>query len=157
MTLKNSGKQLTAEIIRMFEQQFNVTLPKEYTAFLKETNGGMPEEDLVFAFFDEVTERLNHSVIQNFFVLYTEENYEADNLKNNCIQLWDEMALGYDMLPFGQDPGGDYLCLSLCGDDCGSVYLCNHEYEDSETGFLVKSKVADSFSAFLSCLNSDEE
>lgn len=157
MRLSDSGEKITSEDIRAFEKKYSLVLPEDYKSFLERTNGGMPEGDYVFEFFDEVTERTNHSVIQEFFILSKDETDSYDDLESNCIDLWDDEALSKDTLPFALDPGGDYLCLSLGSDDYGAVYLCNHEYDDSETGYLVKSKVADSFSAFMEGLRLDED
>ncbi len=156
MILSDSGEQLTSQDIREIEQKLSLVLPDDYKAFMLESNGGMPEGDYVFEFFDEVTEKTNHSVIQEFFILNKEESDDYDDLMTNCMELWDEEMLGKDDIPFALDPGGNYLCLSLGSDDYGTVYLCNHEYDDAETGYLVNSKVADSFSAFIEGLVLDE-
>lgn len=157
MKFKNSGEKITSENIREFEQKFLLTFPDDYKSFLEKNNGGMPDGDYVFEFFDEVTERINHSVIQEFFTLNTNETDSYDDLESNCTNLWNDEALGQKDLPFALNPGGNYLCMSLNSDDYGTVYLCNHEYDDMETGYLVKSKVADSFSAFLECLSLDAD
>ena len=83
MKYKNSGEKITSEDIRGFEQEFSIVLPEDYKSFLEESNGGMPEGDYVFEFFDEVTERINHSVIQEFFILNINENGSYNDLKNN--------------------------------------------------------------------------
>lgn len=157
MKLNDSGEKITSEEIRSFEKDFSIVLPEDYKSFLEESNGGMPDGDYVFEFFDEVTERINHSVIQEFFILNTNEDGSYNDLKNNCMNLWNDEALGKSDIPFALDPGGNYLCLSLNSDDYGTVYLCNHEYEDADTGYLVKSKVADSFSKFLESLSLDAD
>lgn len=157
MKLNDSGEKITSEEIRSFEQDFSIVLPEDYKSFLEESNGGMPDGDYVFEFFDEVTERINHSVIQEFFILNTNEDGSYNDLKNNCMNLWNDEALGKSDIPFALDPGGNYLCLSLNSDDYGTVYFCNHEYEDADTGYLVKSKVADSFSKFLESLSLDAD
>ena len=83
MKLNDSGEKITSEEIRSFEQDFSIVLPEDYKSFLEESNGGMPDGDYVFEFFDEVTERINHSVIQEFFILNINENGSYNDLKNN--------------------------------------------------------------------------
>ena len=58
MKFKNSGGKITSENIREFEQKFLLTFPDDYKSFLEKNNGGMPDGDYVFEFFDEVTEKM---------------------------------------------------------------------------------------------------
>ena len=53
MKLNDSGEKITSEEIRSFEQDFSIVLPEDYKSFLEESNGGMPDGDYVFEFFDE--------------------------------------------------------------------------------------------------------
>ncbi len=157
MVLTDGGKKIGIKEMSAFEKDLGVKLPEDYKDFMIESNGGMPEDDLLFDFMDEVTNQKNTSLIQEFFIVYTKDNDESDNLKNNCQELWDDQALSREMFPFGQDPAGNFLCISLKKDDYGKVYYCSHEFEDAETGYLVQSEIAISFSAFLNCLYVDEE
>jgi len=153
---KKNGEKLNQKVLDEFEKEEGVSLPESYKTFMLETNGGMPKGDYVFAYNDEVSGRLNHSVIQDFFVLYSEDNYEVNNLKNFCHMLWSDKALSEDMFPFAEDPAGNYLCFSLNESDYGVVYYCNHEYINVETEYLMSSKVADSFAEFINMLVLDE-
>jgi hypothetical protein len=143
------GESLSNEIIDAFEKELNLGLPRDYKMFMLKNNGGMPEDDVVFDYYDVVSESTKRAVIQEFYILYPEENYEIDNIKNICKGFWEDRFLSNSMFAIGSDPAGNIICISLSDDDYGAVYLCNHEYEDINTGYMMASKVADSFDEFL--------
>ena len=143
------GESLSNEIIDVFEKELNLRLPSDYKMFMLKNNGGMPEDDVVFDYYDVVSESTKRAVIQEFYILYPEENYEIDNIKNICKGFWEDGFLSNSMFSIGSDPAGNIICISLSDDDYGAVYLCNHEYEEINTGYMMASKVADSFDKFL--------
>lgn len=55
-------------------------------------------------------------------------------------------------MPIADDPGGNIIGISLNKNDFGYVYFLNHEYDDLDTGYLVKSEITKSFSDFLNLL-----
>ena len=152
LTLTDSGAMIDKETIAAFEKNLNINLPEDYKQFMIKNNGGMPEDDVVFNYFDNVTETEKRAVIQEFYIIYTEDNFEVDNIKNICKGFWNDEALPETMYSFGSDPAGNILCISLSSDDYGSVYLCNHEFETIDTGYMMPSKIADSFDGFLNAL-----
>lgn len=157
MILTDNGTKLNLGSISKFETMLNIVLPDDYKIFMIDSNGGMPEEDWVFDFNDSITNTKKRSLIQNFFVIYLEDNFEVDNLKNVCNQLWNDRAISRSMFPFAEDPAGNFICISLKENDCGTVYFCDHEYEDAETEYMMRSKIADSFSDFINSLYIDED
>ncbi len=156
MILTDGGNKLNLDELKAFEREMNIILPSEYIEFMIDTNGGMPEEDFVFDYFDLVTEGEKRSLIQDFFVIYLDDNYEVNNLKNICNQLWNDHAISRKMFPFAEDPAGNYICISLDKENYGTVLFCDHEYEDSETEYMMSSKISDSFSDFVNSLYIDE-
>jgi hypothetical protein len=53
------------------------------------------------------------------------------------------------ILPIGDDPGGNLICMCINRENYGKIYFCDHELEDPETGFIIMSDIAKSFSAFI--------
>ena len=70
--------------------------------------------------------------------------------------LLDEEAIPRDMIAIASDPGGNIISISLAREDYGTVYFLNHEYEEMDSSYLVKSKIASSFTEFISQLYQDE-
>ena len=67
-----------------------------------------------------------------------------------------EKMIPFDMIPIADDPTGNIICISFNQDDYGTVYYLNHEFEDMDTGYLMKSKISDSFKKFMDSLYVDE-
>ena len=96
MMLINSGLKLNEEKLQMFENELKVKLPVDYKEFMLAHNGGMPEDDLMFNYHNSVNNKESRSLIQMFYIIYEEENYEIYNLKNICFTLWNDKALTKD-------------------------------------------------------------
>ena len=77
---------------------------------------------------------------------------EYDSLQkayNNLVESGDSPA---GLVPIADDPNGNYLFLSVAEDDFGKVCFGDHELRDSETGYIVVSDVAESFTEFLNII-----
>ena len=157
MVLINSAEKLNAEDIAEFENEVGIKFPEDYKRFMLKSNGGTPEEEWLYDFFDEVTEAENTSVIREFFSLFSDEAVKMSNLKKIYKTMTYEEMIPNDMLPIADDPGGNVIGISLNKDDYGYVYFINHEYDDLDTGYLVKSKIAESLTEFLDALYLSEE
>ena len=157
MIFLNEGIKITAENIAKIECELGIKLPEDYKSFILQNNGGTPKKDLLFDFFDEVQECENTSVIQNLFSLYVDNSNPAYNVKVIYDIMVNDEAIPADMVPIGDNPGGNVISISLNKDDYGVVYFLNHEFEDLDTGYLVKSKIANSFKAFMDSLYEDDE
>ena len=96
MMLINSGLKLNEEKLQMFQNELKVKLPVDYKEFMLAHNGGMPEDDLMFNYHNSVNNKESRSLIQMFYIIYEEENYEIYNLKNICFTLWNDKALTKD-------------------------------------------------------------
>jgi cell wall assembly regulator SMI1 len=145
----DSGAQLAESTLSDFEEQFNIKLPCDYKAFMLENNGGMPEGNWGFSFVETDTAQNTDSIIQFFEVLYAEETGEVDDLKAGYVALLESEQIPPTLMPIADDPFGNIIFLGVAGDDSGRVYFGNHELEDPETGFIVMSAIADSFSSFI--------
>lgn len=158
ITIEN-GYKINDELIMSFENKFGIILPKDYKEFMLENNGGESEKDWIFDFYDNVTKENNSSVVRSFFRIYQNKNNEIvyDDLEEICKRMWGDGIIDNKTLPIADDPGGNVISISVHEEDFGTVYFLNHEYEDSETGYLFASKIASSFCEFMSHLYLDEE
>jgi cell wall assembly regulator SMI1 len=147
--MKDSGEMLTESTIAEFERQFGITLPHDYKAFMLQNNGGTPEEDWAFDFIDITTNTKTGSDIQSFFVIYNEETYRDDDLRKSYRILQENGEVPAGILPIGDDPGGNLICISVSDKNYGEVFFCDHELEYPETGYMVMSVIAKSFTEFI--------
>ena len=128
MLLINSAEKINAEDIADFENEVGIKFPEDYKTFMLKANGGTPDDSVK---------------ISNLKKIYKTMTYEE--------------MIPNDMLPIADDPGGNAIGISLNKDDYGYVYFINHEYDDLDTGYLVKSKIADSMRDFLDVLYLSED
>ena len=157
MVLINNAEKLSQEDIEEFENEVGINFPEDYKSFMLESNGGTPKENWLYDFFDEVTEAENTSVIRKFFSLFKDESAKFGNIRKIYNIMTGEETIPADMLPIADDSGGNVIAISLNKADFGYVYFINHEYDDLDTGYLVKSKISESFSGFLDALYLDED
>lgn len=157
MILINGAEKISAEKISTVEKSLGIKFPEDYKEFIIHDNGGIPEKDMLYDFYDEVTGLENTSVIRRFFSICIDNgNIFKHNLIDICKTMREEGTITKDMIPIADDPTGNPICISLNEDDYGVVYYLNHEYEDADTGYLVKSIISDSFKKFLDDLYMDE-
>lgn len=156
MNLINSANKVSEEEVIEIENGLGIKFPEDYKAFIIQMNGGTPQEDMLYNFYDEVSELENISIIRSFFSLYADDTVLKNNLKVIYNTMKNEGTIPADMIPIADDPGGNIISISLNKDDYGFIYYLNHEFEDVETGYLMKSKIADSFNSFIDCLYKDE-
>ena len=158
MEFTSSAAPLTKGAFDNLEALLGISFPEDYKAFMLENNGGEPVEDWLFEFMDDVTKKRNTSVIRGFYKIYLNEQEAKpyDDLVKICNIMWNEHSLGRNMIAIADDPGGNPICMSVAGEDFGKVYYGNHEFEDTETGYLFMSEIAPSFTTFIENLHPDE-
>ena len=156
MIILNSASKIIEDDIAKIECDLEIKLPEDYKYFMLQSNGGTPKEDMLFDFFDEVQECENTSVIRNIFSLYLDDSNRKFNYKVIYNIMVNDECIPADMVPIADDPGGNVISISLNKDDYGYVYFLNQDFEDEDTGYLVKSKIANSFKDFIDCLYVDE-
>jgi hypothetical protein len=148
MQIIDAGTKLTERTILEFEEQFSIKLPQDYRAFMLKNNGGTPEGNWGFHFIETGIGDTD-SVIHFFEVIYEEETDEVDDLKAGYTALLESEQIPNTLMPIADDPFGNIIFLGVAGDDYGRVYFGNQELENPETGYLVTSVIADSFSQFI--------
>ena len=149
MELFDEGIKLTKEDISKYEKKMNTKFPEAYVSFLLESNGGTPEEDLAFDFIDIASNKKNSTDIREFYIFYPEgESSYDDIIKVNYI-MKSEGLEPEACLVFADDSAGNPICMKTGGENQESIFLCDHELENANNGYLLMSKVADSFNEFI--------
>jgi cell wall assembly regulator SMI1 len=152
---EEKGKKISKKDIANLETELNIKLPEDYKTFLLKNNGGSPEEDWCFNFYDENSEE-SDSVINQFYILYKKSEDEFDDLKIQYLTNVEEGFVPDTVFVIADDPFGNMIGVDLSAENYGKVYFFDHELED-EDGFNLRSLVADSFDEFLEKLFLDEE
>jgi hypothetical protein len=147
VTIRDSFPQVDEARIRAFERALGISLPHDYRQFLLRSNGGRPDP----AEFAITGEPLNPSgTIHYFFGIHDGPNY---NLGRKYAVYRERIPA--DLFPIAGDPGGNIICLAIRGDNVGSVYFWDHDYEALEGEVPDYSNVyfiADSFGSMLNNL-----
>ena len=137
-----SGRQLSRDDIRRVELRMGIQLPGEYTAFLLKYNGGRPTPN---AYPIEGLRNNPFGVIQVFFGI--DDPLESSNLDWTYDVISGRVPP--NLLPIACDDCGDLICLSLFGEDAGSVLFWDQHTEPSTPSYANVYKIADSFAEFL--------
>lgn len=152
MILYDEGIKLSAEDIVSYEKELKTKFPERYVEFLLESNGGTPEDDLVFDFVDSASNKKISTDIREFYVFYKNDESSYDDIvKVNKIMKNDNL-IPNDIWIFADDSAGNPICMKTAGEDEGTIFFCDHELEDVNDGYLLMSKIANSFSDFLEML-----
>jgi len=152
MEMRKPGPMLTKQELVDFEAQFGIALPDDYKAFMLVYNGGKPPANTVFDF-NDIVYGPSGTTLRELMVIYqAEEAGKYDDLRKAYRTVVESGEVPPCLLPIGSDDYGNVILLAVSGDDSGKVVFGNHELEDPETGFLVMSPVADSFTDFLNML-----
>jgi len=142
--MKNEAKVgLEESELSQYEQQLGIRLPHEYRKFLLEFNGGSPRPNRFrFKGSNTGSQVLSFFGFASFYnVLEELETYSG--------------RLPKRLFPVAAEAGGNLLCISLSGEDAGSIYFWDHELEaDLSQGQTPDSinnttLVADGFCEFL--------
>lgn len=125
----------------VLEKDLNIKLPNDYAGFLDKYNGGL-------TYNTTLKSGRRKDMISGFYgVGDVDKNYGFDGMKSMGVL---ERYLDKQMLPVAGNMNGDEYCLSLSGEDYGSIYLIYHD-------LLGKKKaIASSFSEFIQKCRSEE-
>ncbi|MWC31271.1 SMI1/KNR4 family protein [Paenibacillus sp. MMS18-CY102] len=137
--------------IKDFENKHSIQLPNEYKQFLMFKNGGRTEQRR-FTTNDATKKGKITSSVSMFFPLSKEnevnieEKFEGYNLTR---------IVPSNLFPIALDPVQGLICLSIEGEDEGSVYHCDMDYfdEDNELRKEYIRLISKSFTEFLDGLS----
>ncbi|ALB44454.1 SMI1/KNR4 family protein [Clostridium beijerinckii] len=125
--LEYSFKNINLNDITDFENKYGISFAKDYKNFLLMNNGGKTSKRRRFKTNDENRDGIITSSILLFFPLSNEIN---ENLENKYKLFNINKIIPSNFLPIGEDPRKNLVCISLYGDDEGSVYHCEMDYND---------------------------
>lgn len=133
------NKKINQVQLAKFIQKLSFKLPDDYVTFLKEFNGGYPDNNVVeIDFYESLS-----FIITSFFGIGTKEC--IDDILWNMEIFHERLPEGY--LPIAHVEGGDVVCINLNLEAWGHIYLWLHEEE-----FVYK--IANSFSDFMKIIKS---
>jgi SMI1-KNR4 cell-wall len=145
VTYKKGFAMLHESAINVFEDFIGTKLPLDYKNYLISLNGGRPEK----ATFDIPNQ--GNSAVNRFFSLVSK--VKSETLIFN-IKIYKD-RVPEEMLPIGNDPGGNLIVLSLKGRQRGGVFFWDHDLEadDEQQPFYKNITIlSQDFSSFLSAL-----
>lgn len=136
--------KISLQDIKQFEQEYEVTLPKQYVEFLLEYNGGFSKES-GFIISDEEGE----SLVNKF--------YGIGDMKSNLGKVFEvlEGEIPEDFISIANDPAGNEILLGVSREYQGKIYFWIHDIEPEEemdNMFIL----ADSFAEFFDNLYESE-
>lgn len=133
MEIKPWNVKLDTENIKTIETLIGSTLPQEYIKFISEYNGGTVDDNIIFL----VNSEIESISISEFLGFGYESNFDV-----NETYFVLKGALPEQCVPIANAEGGNVVFINLNVDNYGSVYLWDHETED--TYYIAKD-----FSIFI--------
>lgn len=152
MKIINSGGDLNENIILEFEKQLGFTLPRMYRDFLMRNNGGTPEKNIIVNFVNNDGFN-NNTDIKEFFELNTNSSDDKWDIMKGHKILTEQDHIPHNILAFAENSGGDLICISCTGDDCGKIYFWDHELDMQAASYDNMSLIANSFLEFIDKCN----
>lgn len=146
----------TQEEIKQIEEAISRSFPADYINFLINFGGSAFEGYVDFCFLDKYSHD-ERGLLSVFFGVRPGDGYD---LMRNYETYRERIPPNF--LPIADDPGGNLICLSIDGDDKGSVYFWDHNEEeipsDGEVaGYSNVYLLARTFSEFINSLQKVED
>lgn len=110
----------STEDVATLEARHHFLLPDDYRSHLLSTNGGFPKKR-TFLKPDEEGQPVAYT-LNKFYSVGTGSMTVEESLRLAGGDLHD------DLVPFSNEAGGDFFCLSVGPEDYGSVYYISHEF-----------------------------
>lgn len=117
----NENPKISLQDIKQFEQEYDISLPKQYVEFLLEYNGGFPQESGF-----KISDDEGESLVNRF--------YGIGDMKSNLGKVYDvlEGEIPEDFISIANDPAGNEILLGVSGEYRGKVYFWIHDMESEE-------------------------
>lgn len=147
ISIENSKKQLTLEELEKTESRLGFKFPIDYKDFLLKHNGGTPKPN-TFIFIEKSIQ--SNSLVDFFHAIY--DAGSDGNLELDYNYFRSSSRIPPNIVPIAGDPFGNFICLSVAGNDKGKMYFWDHESEPQNSSYENLSLIADSFTKFLSIL-----
>lgn len=143
--------------IYKIEEQFSITLPKEFIAHYLRFNGGVPEKSWWES--DDEYEPIEVTCFKPF-VYNSQTHDEPSSLVEGCyISMLERDVIPIKLLPFANDWGGNFFCLDL--EDYSIIYYANDSFDESltmqENHQRLQRKLTNTFENFVNGLVKEED
>ncbi|MGG1534172.1 MULTISPECIES: SMI1/KNR4 family protein [Brevibacillus] len=138
-------RPLDTEEIKSIEQQLGIIFPKDYVDCVKQNNGGQPDPDTFY-----VGDR--EAVFSSLIPLNQEESRNVLTVKRKLAE-----RLPEGVVPFADDPFGNYLCFDYRRNQEPKIGIWDHErgVSDKEKALTL---ICDTFTELVGMLTkSDSE
>lgn len=120
------------------ELRLGVSLPQQYREFLLAQNGGRPDLP------DFDVPNWGESIANTFYGVGIGGSYDVEE----AIDALDDVIPIDRVIPIGDDPGGNQICIGIRGEYFGKIYFWVHdEMDEDEVRPLIE--IAPSFEAFV--------
>lgn len=137
---ERSNPVATPEGILAFEKAIGAVLPEDYSSFLQQFNGGRPRE------YEVAVPTWGETPLNRLLGLGAPGRSDLAFQTKRMADLLPE-----GVIPIGDDPGGNFFCLTVSGPDAGAVSLWDHEADWESDPSNALFRVAGSFSEFVAC------
>jgi len=126
--------------IEEVEDRLGVTLPGDYKDLLMRNNGGYLQGNTL-------TPGSDYSIRQLFSAGVVDDP-DVEDLESQATFYHEhaDFPIPADLLPIGEDEGGNVICLKTSEDDNGAIYFWTHDAPADDDGL---TRIADSFSQFF--------
>lgn len=110
--------------IKKIETMYDINIPKDYREFLHNYDETFFENEVTYKPIETSpwTTKEGTQVFEGFYGV-TSENNLSDQIKGYLNRMPD------CMIPIGESPGGNVICIGVRGSYIGKVYFWNHENE----------------------------
>lgn len=148
-----TAQTVSENALSELEKHIGSTLPADYQEFLTDFSGVCLLTSPAFTFQEGSNPNSKDSIEQFYGVLPDTPYWDLATVYDDYRR-----RIPSDLLPIGEDPGGNIVCLGIKGERRGKVFFWDHEREemppvptpeDWEPGDSNLSFVAASFEAFF--------
>lgn len=131
--------------VLVLEAFLNSKLPVQYRSHLIRFNGDRPTKNIFNI------EKKGESVLNRLFSLVSKRMEETLPYQINQYR----NRIPSEMIPIGNDPGGNLILLALRGPKRGTIFFWEHDFEseeDSQSNYDNITEISNNFSDFMQAL-----
>jgi hypothetical protein len=150
LRIDESAAPITPSELEEVEKKIGIRLPDHYRRFLLARNGGIPIPGIFH--FKEESGPYTDSQVQCLLAIHSADDQNDFETFYERYKL-NEIRLPAELIPIGNDLGGNLICIADDGPNLGAVYFWDHEEEEDTATFNNVHLIADSFDEFLSSLS----
>ncbi|MBA2937051.1 SMI1/KNR4 family protein [Paenibacillus sp. CGMCC 1.16610] len=132
---------ILVEKIKYVERRYEVNFPEDYREFLLQFNGGKPSKRR-FASKDG-------KIISSLMLLFPLMEKEGKSVVEHYLMFTKSGRLPVNIVPIGEDPLRNLICISVGSSDTGSVYYWNLNENEIGPSYKYLYLLSESFSEFI--------